>query len=227
MSIPDYYNRVNPDLLRLIPIDAGCVVEVGCGAGALAEAYRRLNPRARYLGIEIRSEAAKRAAERLDRVIVGDVEQLDPDSLGIPSGSVDCLIYGDVLEHLLDPWSVLQRHSRWLRPQGQIVACIPNIQHWSILLSLLCGRWKYEDEGLLDRTHLRFFTAESIRELFSRAGLKIIDMQARGPRGAEFQQALQLLTPSVQALGLDAARFASQTAAVQYLVRAMPVRSTA
>ena len=115
MSIPDYYNRVNPDLLRLIPIDAGCVVEVGCGAGALAEAYRRLNPRARYLGIEIHSEAAKRAAERLDRVIVGDVEQLDPDSLGIPSGSVDCLIYGDVLEHLLDPWSVLQRHSRWLR----------------------------------------------------------------------------------------------------------------
>src|SRR5258708_3261343 len=102
MSVPDYYNRVNLDLLRLMPPDARIVLEVGCGAGALAEAYRRINPRVCYFGIE-KDPAAARAAsssDRVDRVVAGDVESVELAGLDLSDTgpSVDCLVLGDVLE---------------------------------------------------------------------------------------------------------------------------------
>src|SRR5262245_64743416 len=104
MNLPDYYNRVNPDLLRWMPPDALLVLEIGCGAGALAVAYRRVNPAVRYLGIEQNEEAARaaRATGRLDHVASGDAGSVRPEELGLPvpgtaaPPAVDCLVLGDV-----------------------------------------------------------------------------------------------------------------------------------
>jgi SAM-dependent methyltransferase len=114
-----YVDAPNQDLLDRIPLDARVVLDVGCSTGALGAAYRRLNPRARVLGIEIDPGAAAIAAQRLDEVAVGDVEA-GPLPFA-PPGGIDCIIYGDVIEHLKDPWEVLARHARSLSDEGTIL----------------------------------------------------------------------------------------------------------
>jgi SAM-dependent methyltransferase len=225
MSNLDYYNRLNLDLLRLMPPDARVIVEVGCGAAALAEAYRRINTKVCYCGIE-KNEAVALAASssaRLDRVVAADAEVVEPSELGLSDTepSVDCLVFGDVLEHMIDPWAVLTRLTRWVREGGQVLACIPNVQHYSILVNLLRGKWDYQDEGLLDRTHLRFFTLSGVQQLFARAGLQVFEVQPRWWPTDDFSQFEQVIAPVLNALSIDPVLFATQARAVQYIVRAV------
>lgn len=217
--IPDYYNRVNPDLLAALPPGLGTVVEVGCGAGALGAAYKSANPGCRWHGIELMAEPAAVAATRLDAVRIADVDAADPTADVCPD-PVDCFVYGDVLEHLRDPWALVTRHAAMLSPTGLMVACIPNVQHWTIVESLLRGRWDYADEGLMDRTHIRWFTLDGMASLFQRAGLHAYDAKPRifgHEAHAAFLQRMQSVTA---ALGLDAPSFAMRTGAIQFVVRA-------
>jgi 2-polyprenyl-3-methyl-5-hydroxy-6-metoxy-1,4-benzoquinol methylase len=167
--MPSYPDHPNSDLLERIPLDAAVVLDVGCGAGSLGAAYRRFNPRARLLGIDMDSAAAKIAARRLDEVAVVDVEY-DPLPFELDR-PIDCIIYGDVLEHLRDPWSVLRHHIAALSDEGTILICVPNLEHWSFADRLLRGTWDYEPTGLLDDTHLRWFSLETMRRGLLSLGL--------------------------------------------------------
>ncbi|OYV35655.1 MAG: hypothetical protein B7Z81_08450, partial [Acidocella sp. 20-61-6] len=165
---PDY---ANPELLEKIPLNARTVLDVGCAQGALGEAYLRRNPSARVLGIDIDVESIPHAATRLTEVVCADVEA-DPMPFAVPDG-IDCIIYGDVLEHMKDPWTLLQRHVEYLAPGGTVLVCMPNVEHWSLVLRLLQGNFDYEDMGLLDRTHLRWFTPRTMAAALSAAGLEL------------------------------------------------------
>uniref|UniRef100_UPI00191B91E8 class I SAM-dependent methyltransferase n=1 Tax=Acidocella sp. C78 TaxID=1671486 RepID=UPI00191B91E8 len=120
-AYPDF---ANPELLAAIPLDARTVVDVGCSGGALGAAYLRLNPRARVLGVDADATALELARTRLTDVALCDIETEDfPFDL---SDGVDVLVYGDVLEHMADPWAVLSRHLRHLNPGGSVIVCFPN-----------------------------------------------------------------------------------------------------
>ena len=214
---PSYYDNINPDLLGAIPGNAEVVLEVGCGAGRLGYEYKRLNPQCRYYGIEIVPKAAAIAATRLDMACCGSAETID---LSFLNGTVDCIVYGDVLEHLVDPWALLKTHRALLSPTGKVVTCIPNVQNFSILLGLLHGRWDYADNGLLDRTHLRFFTLDGVVGMFRKAGFNVDGVVGRivdEPRATAFVDALR---PALQTLGVDENAFRQQSSAFQYLLTA-------
>jgi SAM-dependent methyltransferase len=139
-------------------------------------------------GIELDPEAARRAERYCERVIVGDVEHLDVEG-ELDESSFDVVVFGDVLEHLKDPLAALKRLRFALQPEGYVVASIPNVAHGSVRLALLRGRFRYRSLGLLDETHLRFFTRESVEQLFEDGGFMITDLgrTSRGIFGTEVE----------------------------------------
>ena len=150
------------------------VLDVGAATGYLAEVL--VGRGCRVTGIELEPEAARQAERYCDRVIVGNLEEMDLDS-EIGGDRFDVIVFGDVLEHLKDPQEVLSRFGRFLRPRGYSVASIPNIAHASVRLALLQGEFRYRSLGLLDNTHLKFFTRETVEQLFEDAGFLISDLR--------------------------------------------------
>lgn len=165
-----YYGITRNNLLELVTGTPKRVLEIGCGDGATLAALKQRG--AGYVcGLEINPKVAEttRARPEIDEVIVGDVEAA---LSGFESGSFDVVIASHVLEHLVDPWKAVREFHRILTRDGQIVGAIPNIRHASVLLSLMKGRWQYEESGILDWTHLRFFTKISIAQLLSQGGFE-------------------------------------------------------
>lgn len=164
-----YYANNRTDLISLMPPAAKRILEIGCGNGATgAELKRRLG--AEVVGVELFPQAAAEAEKVLDRVFTGDVEKI---ALPFAKGYFDAVIYGDVLEHLIDPWGLLAKHALLLKPGSVAAASIPNIAHYRVVRMLRRKQWRYERSGIMDVTHLRFFTIDSIREMFAAAGFEI------------------------------------------------------
>ena len=211
----------NTELLALMPKHARRVVEVGSSLGALARAFKELAPNCHYTGIEIDADYAKASSRYCDSVLHASIENMDDstfDSL-FPS---DCWVFGDTLEHLQDPWEVLKRIRAKIAPEGSVVTCIPNAQHWSVQERLNRGELRYEDSGLLDRTHLRWFTRITIGHLFESTGFRIVEGGGRifeEPRREHYLPAVGLFA---EAIGADADQAMTDATPLQWLVRAVP-----
>jgi SAM-dependent methyltransferase len=175
---PGYHDHLRAEVLDLLPPRPRRVLEVGCAAGVSGAAIRRRHPACEVIGVELDAGAAGRAAARLDRVLVGDVERLDLEAAGIGAGTLDAILYADVLEHLRDPWALVRRHAALLADGGWVVASLPNVRYCEVLLGLLRGTWTYADAGVLDRGHLRFFTRHEGERLLADAGLRVVGTRA-------------------------------------------------
>lgn len=214
-AYPDY---ANPDLLTAIPLGARTVIDVGCGGGALGAAFLRRNPSARMLGVDIDPESVAAAQTRLSEAAVCDV-QTGPFPFDLPAG-IDCLIYGDLLEHLADPWAVLARHVEQLNPDGTVLVCFPNVEHWSIAYRLLSGNFDYDADGLLDRTHLRWFTPRTMANALDKAGLFLCDVRPRATERGEAGRFTEAMTPALTTLGIDPGEYLNRAAPIQFIWRA-------
>lgn len=230
VSLSSYFGNLNRDLLNAVPQGASGVLEIGCGEGALARAYRAQSPGSRYLGLELFEAAAQVAAVHLDAVVVGDIES--PTALSqldklLAKSPCDTLVFGDVLEHLRDPWRVLADLRLRIQAGGTCVVCIPNVGHWSLVQQLLRGQWTYADTGLLDRTHLRFFTLDSALEMFRSAGWTILDARPRVLWPQETRSALDALVPLAASVGVDEVKLRRDLSAFQWVIRAVngPLKS--
>jgi O-antigen biosynthesis protein len=185
-----YYLRARDDLIRLVPLSAKRILEIGCASGMTGKALqeRSLDE---LVGVELIEEVAENAKPYYTRVFAGDIEQLE---LPFEAGHFDCIIYGDVLEHLVDPWALLKKHRLLLNDGGAIVLSIPNIRHYRIAKRLILhGAWEYTGDGILDKTHLRFFTLKSIRSMLEEAGFEIVTT-VKPTHGAKWLKAINRLT---------------------------------
>jgi 2-polyprenyl-3-methyl-5-hydroxy-6-metoxy-1,4-benzoquinol methylase len=170
----DNPNNSQTQLITLVGRDK-LVLDVGCAAGDTAQALVARG--CTVSGVDIDAEAAEPARAVLDELVIADIDR-NPLSEHFKAESFDAIIFGDVLEHLVDPWAALRDAATLLRPEGRILASIPNVAHAAVRLALLQGNWDYTDMGLLDRTHLRFFTLETVCELLESADLVIEVLQS-------------------------------------------------
>ncbi|WNZ27295.1 class I SAM-dependent methyltransferase [Leptolyngbya sp. NK1-12] len=168
-SFEDYFQVERCEMLEYIPENVGKVLDVGCAAGKFGHLLKRERS-VEVWGIEPNETAATAATLRLDKVICN----IFSDDLDLPEGYFDCIIFNDVLEHLVDPYTALEYCHKLLTDQGVIVASIPNVRYFDNIWRLLIHKdWKYTDWGILDKTHLRFFTCHSIERTLNELGYSI------------------------------------------------------
>jgi SAM-dependent methyltransferase len=215
----DRDNNTHARVLRAVGQDKR-VLDVGCATGYLSEFLVRERG-CDVVCLEPDPAAAAVAADRLgDRVVVGGTDLLPT----FDAGSFDVVLYADVLEHLTDPAAALRETRRLLSPGGHVVVSLPNVAHADVRLLLLSGQFPYQRTGLLDSTHLRFFTRHTIPTLFARSGYWVADMVATTiPVGrTELGVDVSRVPPAV----LDAVLADPSAQDYQYVMRAEPDRWT-
>jgi len=164
---PDY---APVGLLEMINPAPKSILDLGCFCGGTGRWLKQHFPDCEVIGIEMLDKAAAIAAQVYDRVIVDKLEQLDFEATGLISGNFDAIIAADVLEHIYNPWQALQRIRPLLAPGGSIYVSLPNVRNLNVLSALASGQWRYEGAGILDITHIRFFTLKQASEMLSQTG---------------------------------------------------------
>jgi len=155
-----------------------CILEIGCGNGNTGAMAISEGKCGRYCAVEIHGPAAEIAKSKITEVIEGNVESMN---LPWKSQSFDVLILSEVLEHLFDPWAVLRKLRSLMKPDALVFASTPNVSHYKVILMLLRGQWRLTDRGVMDRTHLRWFTPQTFREMFELCGYRVHQIRPVSP----------------------------------------------
>jgi len=167
-----YYGTFRSEMLDYIPADAVRILEVGCGEGNFC---RQLKTSGREVwGVEINPEAALKASEVCDKVLVGS---FDEQLAHLPEQYFDCVVFNDVLEHLYDPWTTIRQVKALMSDKGVLVTSIPNFRYISNLITEILFRKDFEykpEGGILDDTHVRFFTSKSMLRMFRQEGYQVL-----------------------------------------------------
>ena len=173
-----YFEQTREEMLPYVPRDAKTMLDIGCARGSFS-ALVKARGGVECWGIELEEEAAKVAETKLDKVIRGDVNQCLDE---VPDGYFDCIVCNDILEHLVNPWTLLQRLKAKLTSNGAVIVCLPNIRYCRVLFDVVMrGNWDYKDSGILDKTHLRFFTFKSVAKTFSGLGYRLLKIEGVEP----------------------------------------------
>lgn len=213
----NYFGHDRQDIRLMLPSGTRRLLDVGCGAGTLGAVFRTERPGRYAAGVEGFPEAAAAARTRLDAVYEVDLNTFD----GLPAeaGQFDAMTFGYVLEHLNDPERTLAALLPSLAPGGVIVISVPNINHWSVVAPLcILDTFQYEDAGLLDRTHINFFTLNAVSDMFDRLGLRAYAVNMTQPLELP-DQAVPFIHRIAAATG-DAMEAVARATAYQYLVGA-------
>lgn len=208
---PDYVyaDLARDDIAARIPADARLILDVGAGRGGFCNNMRQRLPNAEVWGIEPNLEAATEAESRADRIVRG----LFPDDMPADAPLFDVITFGDVIEHVADPWALLERTKEHLAPRGVIVASIPNMRHWTVLNSLIrYGDFTYRSSGIMDKTHLRFFTQRTMLDLFDHCGYEVRSCEPNNLSAFWKVRLIQIFAP----------RFGQDIRALQYVIVAAP-----
>lgn len=174
----EYFSFPRDEMLGYLPKNAKKVLEVGCGRGTFAAQIKAYN-NAEIWGIELVETEAELAKSIVDNIFVGKCEDIIKD---LPDNYFDAVYFNDVLEHLVDPYWVLSKLKAKIATNGLIISSIPNIRNFRILKKLVVdGDWKYTDKGIMDRTHMRFFTKKSIKDMYEDLGYEVISHDGINP----------------------------------------------
>lgn len=166
-----YYDNVRKEMLEFLPVNHQKVLDVGCGNGAFASIIKTQES-AEVWGIELMKDEAEIAATVLDKVFIGPCEDFLEE---LPNNYFDVIYFNDVIEHLADPYSVLEIIKSKLSTNGVVISSIPNVRFYRTFSKVVFGKdWKYEDHGTMDKTHLRFFTSKSIKRMYKDLGYEIV-----------------------------------------------------
>lgn len=185
-----YYKSTREDMLKYIPAGTKTSLEFGCGSGGFS-ALLKEKFNAETWAVEINQQAAQQAEKKLYKVVNSDAAKALVD---IPDNYFDCIILFDILEHLIDPYTLLCNLKNKLSATGVIIASIPNIRYYRTFIELVIhGNWDYKDQGILDRTHLRFFTYKSIFKMLKMLDFEILTLEGIHPTSSRTFKILNLL----------------------------------
>jgi 2-polyprenyl-3-methyl-5-hydroxy-6-metoxy-1,4-benzoquinol methylase len=191
-----YFTSSRQDVAAYMPLEAKTILDVGMGEGNFLHSLKENRPEIETWGIELEEHSYNQAKNKVDKSFEGTVE----DNLAnLPDNYFDCITFNDVLEHLISPESILKKIKTKLSPSGQLIASIPNIMVFGpmikILKNLLIKKdWVYEDSGIMDRTHLHFYTKKSMQRMFIENGYQIVDTQGTNYSNPLKLKLLNLLT---------------------------------